>query len=87
MVYIVICDATANNTVWVVLLFWTHALPQGTQAEFRSPLIQTGSILACVPGLDPSLPSEEIGSSDPDLSDSDWTESDFQVIFSNPWRV
>ena len=29
--------------------------------------------------------SEEFRSRDPDLSDSDWTESDFQVIFSDPW--
>ena len=73
-----------NDVIVFNNLFWTHALPQGTQAEFRSPLIQTGSILACVPGLDPSLPSEEIGSSDPDLSDSDWDESGFQFILSNP---
>ena len=32
-----------------------------------------------------AIPSEEFGSRDPDLSDSDWTESDFQVIFSDPW--
>ena len=33
-----------------------------------------------------ALPCEEIGSSDPDLSDSDWTESDFQVIFGRLWK-
>ena len=33
-----------------------------------------------------ALPCQEIGSSDPDLSDSDWDGSDFQFILSIPWN-